>query len=144
LTDPSLRPARWLLLFAAASVIWGSSFFFIRIAVEHMPPSVVVFGRTVLGAAFSCRWRSGAGLPRRAPGNHADHRGDAARTLPRPQSWLGFAVPGGRAFARRCLDRHFAKSWTWQPLDRGRAAARKSEQTRSHWQLEALMPGSGV
>ena len=25
---------------------------FIRIAIEHMPPSMVVFGRTVLGAAF--------------------------------------------------------------------------------------------
>lgn len=46
MTGPSLRPARWLLLFAAASVIWGSSSLFIRIAVEHMPPSVVVFGRT--------------------------------------------------------------------------------------------------
>lgn len=41
-----------LLLFAATSVIWGSSFLFIRVAVEHMPPSAVVFGRTVLGAAF--------------------------------------------------------------------------------------------
>ncbi len=41
-----------LLLFAAASVIWGSSFLFIRVAVEHMPPSAVVFGRTLLGAAF--------------------------------------------------------------------------------------------
>ena len=39
-----------LLLFAATSVIWGSSFLFIRVAVEHMPPSAVVFGRTVLGA----------------------------------------------------------------------------------------------
>ena len=52
MTGHSLRPARRLLLFAATSVIWGSSFLFIRIAVEHMPPSVVVFGRTVLGAAF--------------------------------------------------------------------------------------------
>jgi drug/metabolite transporter (DMT)-like permease len=41
-----------LLLFAATSAIWGSSFLFIRIGVEHMPPSAVVFGRTVLGAAF--------------------------------------------------------------------------------------------
>jgi drug/metabolite transporter (DMT)-like permease len=41
-----------LLLFAATSVIWGSSFLFIRVAVEHMPPSAVVFGRTLLGAAF--------------------------------------------------------------------------------------------
>ena len=41
-----------LLLFAATSVIWGSSFLFIRVAVEHMPPSAVVFGRTLLGTAF--------------------------------------------------------------------------------------------
>ena len=41
-----------LLLFTATSVIWGSSFLFIRVAVEHMPPSAVVFGRAVLGAAF--------------------------------------------------------------------------------------------
>jgi drug/metabolite transporter (DMT)-like permease len=41
-----------LLLFAATSVIWGSSFLFIRVAVAHLPPSAVVFGRTVLGAAF--------------------------------------------------------------------------------------------
>jgi drug/metabolite transporter (DMT)-like permease len=41
-----------LLLFAATSVIWGSSFLFIRVAVEHLAPSVVVFGRTVLGAGF--------------------------------------------------------------------------------------------
>jgi drug/metabolite transporter (DMT)-like permease len=48
----SARPARWLLLFGVTSLIWGSSFLFIRVAVEHMPPSTVVFGRTVLGAAF--------------------------------------------------------------------------------------------
>jgi drug/metabolite transporter (DMT)-like permease len=40
------------LLFAATSVIWGSSFLFIRVAVEHTPPSAVVFGRTLLGTAF--------------------------------------------------------------------------------------------
>ena len=33
-----------LLLFAAARVIWGSSFLCIRVAVEHIPPAVVVFG----------------------------------------------------------------------------------------------------
>jgi len=41
-----------LLFFSATSVIWGSSFLFIRVAVEHMPPSAVVFGRTLLGTAF--------------------------------------------------------------------------------------------
>jgi drug/metabolite transporter (DMT)-like permease len=41
-----------VLLFAATSVIWGSSFLFIRVAVEHMPPSAVVFGRTLLGTVF--------------------------------------------------------------------------------------------
>ena len=41
-----------LLLFSGTSVIWGSSFLFIRVAVGHMPPSAVVFGRTLLGAAF--------------------------------------------------------------------------------------------
>jgi drug/metabolite transporter (DMT)-like permease len=39
-------------LFAATSVIWGSSFLFIRVAVTDMAPSVVVFGRCVLGALF--------------------------------------------------------------------------------------------
>ena len=41
-----------LVLFVATSVIWGSSFLFIRVAVEHMAPSAVVFGRTLLGAVF--------------------------------------------------------------------------------------------
>ncbi len=41
-----------LLLFTATSVIWGSSFLFIRVAVAHMPPPAVVFGRTLLGAAL--------------------------------------------------------------------------------------------
>jgi len=40
-----------LLLFTVTSVIWGSSFLFIRVAVEHIPPAAVVFGRTFLGAA---------------------------------------------------------------------------------------------
>ena len=30
------------------SVIWGSSFPFIRLAVERVPPSAVVFGRAFL------------------------------------------------------------------------------------------------
>jgi drug/metabolite transporter (DMT)-like permease len=49
LTGHSLSPARWLLLFAATSVTWGSSFLFIRIAVEHMPPSMVVFAHSLTG-----------------------------------------------------------------------------------------------
>lgn len=41
-----------VLLFAATSAIWGSSLLFIRVAVEHLPPSAVVFGRILLGAVF--------------------------------------------------------------------------------------------
>jgi drug/metabolite transporter (DMT)-like permease len=68
-----------LLLFAAASVIWGSSFLFIRVAVEHIPAAVVVFGRTALGAAFlvplDARRRA---FPRAAPGDRAHCRRDPA------------------------------------------------------------------
>jgi drug/metabolite transporter (DMT)-like permease len=39
-----------LLLFMSASVIWGSSFLLIRVAVEDVSPSALVFGRTILGA----------------------------------------------------------------------------------------------
>ncbi len=41
----------WL-LFTGTSLIWGSSFLLIRIAVQHTSPSSVVFGRVVLGALF--------------------------------------------------------------------------------------------
>jgi len=41
-----------VLLFAATSIIWGSSFLFIRVAVERMPRSTVVFGRPLLGTVF--------------------------------------------------------------------------------------------
>jgi drug/metabolite transporter (DMT)-like permease len=41
----------WL-LFAVTSIIWGSSFLFIRVAVADMAPSMMVFGRCVLGALF--------------------------------------------------------------------------------------------
>lgn len=57
-----------MLLFAATSLIWGSSFLFIRVAVEHMPPSAVVFGRTLLGTVFlvplAVRTRAFRGLRR--------------------------------------------------------------------------------
>jgi drug/metabolite transporter (DMT)-like permease len=60
----------WL-LFTATSVIWGSSFLLIRIAVEHMTPSTVVFGRMMLGALFLVPFaaRSGGfrGLRRHLP-----------------------------------------------------------------------------
>jgi EamA-like transporter family len=51
-----------LLLFIVTSVIWGSSFLFIRLAVERVPPSAVAFGRTFLAAAvlIPLALRSGA------------------------------------------------------------------------------------
>jgi drug/metabolite transporter (DMT)-like permease len=39
----------WL-LFIAISVFWGIPYFFIKIAVRELDPSVVVFGRAVIGA----------------------------------------------------------------------------------------------
>ena len=39
-----------LVLFISASVIWGSSFLLIRVAVRDISPAALVFGRTVLGA----------------------------------------------------------------------------------------------
>ena len=41
------RDASLLLLLSA---IWGSSFLFIKLGVETLEPSVVVFGRLVFGA----------------------------------------------------------------------------------------------
>lgn len=38
-----------LLLFISASVIWGSSFLLIRLAVHDISPSALVLGRTILG-----------------------------------------------------------------------------------------------
>jgi drug/metabolite transporter (DMT)-like permease len=38
------------LLFVAMSVIWGLPYLFIRIAVSDLPPVVLVFGRTAIGA----------------------------------------------------------------------------------------------
>jgi drug/metabolite transporter (DMT)-like permease len=42
---------RTVVLFAAVSVVWGSSFLFIKIAVEDVSPAVVAFARAGLGAA---------------------------------------------------------------------------------------------
>jgi drug/metabolite transporter (DMT)-like permease len=62
---------RALLLFLSASVIWGSSFLLIRVAVRGISPSALVFGRTVLGAAVlvPVALRTGAfgGLRRKIP-----------------------------------------------------------------------------
>jgi len=42
-------PQEWGLL-AAVAVIWGSSFLFIEIGLEHFGPGVVAFGRVAIGA----------------------------------------------------------------------------------------------
>src|SRR5919108_6181834 len=41
---------RALLLFAAMCVIWGIPYLFIRIAVSELPPAILVFSRTAVGA----------------------------------------------------------------------------------------------
>ncbi|HTC85421.1 MAG TPA: DMT family transporter [Candidatus Acidoferrum sp.] len=43
---------RGLLLFALMSVIWGLPYLFIRIAVDEISPAMLVFARTVIGAAI--------------------------------------------------------------------------------------------
>jgi drug/metabolite transporter (DMT)-like permease len=51
----------WL-AFGALGVIWGVPYFFIRIAVEDVPPLVVAWGRTTLAALIllPIAWRRGA------------------------------------------------------------------------------------
>jgi drug/metabolite transporter (DMT)-like permease len=60
-----------LLLFMSASVIWGSSFLLIRVAVRDISPWALVMGRTVLGALVlvPVALRAGAlhGLRRKIP-----------------------------------------------------------------------------
>lgn len=60
----------WL-LFLATSVIWGSSFLLIKVAVRDMSPASVVFGRMLFGAAIclplAFRRRSLSGLGRCLP-----------------------------------------------------------------------------
>jgi len=46
----SFGPLEWGLL-AGVSLMWGSSFLFIAIGVEHFEPGVLAFGRIALGAA---------------------------------------------------------------------------------------------
>jgi drug/metabolite transporter (DMT)-like permease len=43
--------ARAWLLFAVVSIVWGTPYFFIKIAVRELDPTVIVFARTVLCAA---------------------------------------------------------------------------------------------
>ena len=43
-------------LFLAMSLIWGVPYLLIKVAVEELPPVVVVFGRCVLGAALLLPW----------------------------------------------------------------------------------------
>lgn len=47
--DGHFTPGDWG-LFAAISCIWGSSFFFIAIGLEAMPPGFITFARVALGA----------------------------------------------------------------------------------------------
>jgi len=60
-----------LVLFISASVIWGSSFLWIRAAVRDISPAALVFGRTVLGAVVlvPLALRTGAfrGIKRKIP-----------------------------------------------------------------------------
>jgi drug/metabolite transporter (DMT)-like permease len=53
---------RGWLLFAAMSVIWGLPYLFIKVAVGHLAPPVIVFGRTSLAAVvlLAIASRSGA------------------------------------------------------------------------------------
>jgi drug/metabolite transporter (DMT)-like permease len=53
---------RGWLLFAAMSVIWGLPYLFIKVAVGHLEPAVIVFGRTSLAAVvlLALAARSGA------------------------------------------------------------------------------------
>ena len=53
---------RGWLLFGALGLVWGLPYLFIKIAVEHLSPPVIVFGRVFLGALVlvPLTWRSGA------------------------------------------------------------------------------------
>src|SRR5688572_26036388 len=53
---------RGWILFAAMSAIWGIPYLLIKVAVEHMAPTVVVAGRTGLAALVlvPLAWRRGA------------------------------------------------------------------------------------
>lgn len=65
-----MGPRAWL-YFSATSVIWGSSFLLIKLAVEELTAAQVTFARTALGALFllpiAVRAGALAGLRRRLP-----------------------------------------------------------------------------
>src|SRR5918999_469600 len=52
----SRRPGTGGALLIAISLIWGVPYLLIKVAVEDLPPVVVVFGRCVLGAALLLPW----------------------------------------------------------------------------------------
>ena len=56
---------RGWLLFAVMGVIWGLPYLFIKVAVAHLAPAVIVFGRTSLAAVvlLALAGRSGAIVP---------------------------------------------------------------------------------
>lgn len=47
---PSALSRRGWLLFGAMGAIWGVPYLFIKVAVDHLSPAVIVFGRSVVGA----------------------------------------------------------------------------------------------
>ena len=62
--EPMTR--RGWLLFAAMSVIWGIPYLLIKVAVKHVDPPVVVFGRTSIAAAVLLVLAARSGALRRA------------------------------------------------------------------------------
>lgn len=53
-------------LFLAMSLIWGLPYLLIKVAVDELPPAVVVFGRCALGAALLLPWALARGQVRPA------------------------------------------------------------------------------
>ena len=45
------KSSNWLLNYTVLGIIWGSSFFFIMLALETLPPIGIAFWRTAIGAA---------------------------------------------------------------------------------------------
>jgi drug/metabolite transporter (DMT)-like permease len=49
LTNPTMKPREWLLLVILA-VLWGGSFFFIKVTVQELPTLTIVLGRVSIAA----------------------------------------------------------------------------------------------